>query len=104
MDAEFRISSSVEEVNDIASDDGSFLPRSGTRPRITRQSLPALKKVKFLRFVLLENPGEILLHGFASASEKGFGADIYIYLCRLSTAIKIVNFCAASQEWKRLKP
>ncbi|GBN24065.1 hypothetical protein AVEN_27888-1 [Araneus ventricosus] len=42
------------------------------------QSLPALEKLKIPRFVLLENPERITLQGFGDASEKGFGAVIYI--------------------------
>ncbi|GBL87925.1 hypothetical protein AVEN_192087-1 [Araneus ventricosus] len=42
------------------------------------QSVPAFEKLKIPRFVLLENPERITLQGFGDASEKGFGAVIYI--------------------------
>ncbi|GBO08925.1 hypothetical protein AVEN_41687-1 [Araneus ventricosus] len=43
------------------------------------KSLPALEKLKIPRCVLLENPARITLQGFGDASDKEFGAVIYLY-------------------------
>ncbi|GBM80028.1 hypothetical protein AVEN_202539-1 [Araneus ventricosus] len=42
------------------------------------QFLPTIEKLKIPRFVLVENPLIITLQEFGDASEKGFGAIIYI--------------------------
>ncbi|GFW88953.1 DUF5641 domain-containing protein [Trichonephila clavipes] len=42
------------------------------------QSLPVLERLKIPRFVLSENLESIILYGFSDASEKGFGAVIYV--------------------------
>ncbi|GFX67224.1 uncharacterized protein TNCV_2185711 [Trichonephila clavipes] len=42
------------------------------------QSLPVLERLKLPRFVLPGNLESIILYGFSDASEKGFGAVIYV--------------------------
>ncbi|GBO34178.1 hypothetical protein AVEN_160610-1 [Araneus ventricosus] len=41
-------------------------------------SLSYVKNIKIPRFVLRPNPKEIILHGFSDASEKAYGAVIYL--------------------------
>ncbi|GBN17173.1 hypothetical protein AVEN_29902-1, partial [Araneus ventricosus] len=41
-------------------------------------SLSYVKNIKIPRFVLRPNPKEIILHGFSDASEKAYGAVIYV--------------------------
>ncbi|GFX64450.1 uncharacterized protein TNCV_4043401 [Trichonephila clavipes] len=62
------------------------------------QSLPVLERLKVPRFVLSENLESIILYGFCDASEKGFGAVIYVSVILKTTVTVVVNFCAASQE------
>ncbi|GBO43773.1 hypothetical protein AVEN_79693-1 [Araneus ventricosus] len=53
--------------SDIAQEWSSFL-----------SSLNYMKNIKIPRFVLRPNPKEIILHGFSDASEKAYGAVIYL--------------------------
>ncbi|GFT16565.1 integrase_H2C2 domain-containing protein [Trichonephila clavipes] len=48
------------------------------------QSLPVLERLKIPRFVLSENLESIILYGFCDASEKGFGAVIYVFVIKNS--------------------
>ena len=43
-----------------------------------KQQLQLLNDVKFNRFILIPDPSEIQLHGFCDASEKAYGACLYL--------------------------
>ncbi|KAJ8914740.1 hypothetical protein NQ315_017451 [Exocentrus adspersus] len=61
------------------------------------QNLPMLNKVSVTRRVLTGTPSCVELHGFADASERGYGACIYIRCVNDSDNIFVNLLCAKSR-------
>lgn len=53
-----------------------------------RNQLPLLEKISFDRFISISDPLEIQMHGFCDASEKAYGACIYL---RQQTIVEIIT-------------
>ncbi|GFV12282.1 integrase catalytic domain-containing protein [Trichonephila clavipes] len=61
------------------------------------QSLPVLERLKIPRFVLSENLESIILYGFSDASEKGFGAVIYVSVIKNNGDRRSQLLCSKSR-------
>ncbi|GFR06722.1 integrase catalytic domain-containing protein [Trichonephila clavata] len=57
-------------------------------------SLKALQGIKVQRFVLIENYKSLELHGFSDASEKAFGAAIYLRCTNSSEQSSMMLLCS----------
>ncbi|XP_051166617.1 uncharacterized protein LOC127284933 [Leptopilina boulardi] len=62
-----------------------------------RNQLPLLEKLNFDRFMSISNPIEIQMHGFCDASEKAYGACIYLRSTDNSGNHHISIVCAKSK-------
>ncbi|GBM75309.1 hypothetical protein AVEN_126684-1 [Araneus ventricosus] len=60
-------------------------------------SLSYVKNIKIPRFVLRPNPKEIILHGFSDASEKAYGAVIYLQTVFDSSDNNTFLLCSTSR-------
>lgn len=59
--------------------------------------LPSLENVKISRCVLTENPDEVIIHGFADASESAFGAVIYLQCVYNDGSLHSALLCSKSR-------
>ncbi|CAK9799145.1 hypothetical protein ANTPLA_LOCUS1910 [Anthophora plagiata] len=59
--------------------------------------LPALNNFQIPRKVLTDSPSDLQLHGFADASEKGYGACLYIRCANINHKIVSNLICAKSR-------
>lgn len=62
-----------------------------------RKQLTLLYSLQFRRHVLLENPLSIQIHAFADASEKAYGAVIYLRSIDRSGAVNVSLLCSKTR-------
>lgn len=62
-----------------------------------RDQLPLLCELQFQRHVILENSVCIQLHAFADASEKAYGAVVYLRSSDRSGAVKVALLCSKTR-------
>lgn len=88
----------MQELWKIQVDWDESLPEEHhTRWEVFTSQLPALNEVTFDRKMLIENPQEIQLHGFCDASEKAYGACIYLRSINAAGRTQIQLYCAKSR-------
>lgn len=61
------------------------------------QQLPTLNNVTFERLIINENPVALELHGFCDASQKAYGACVYVRSLSKTAGSKITLLCAKSR-------